>query len=874
MNLKKILTTVLSAVMITGTTAFPTFAEEEAKLLAFPGAEGGGKYTMGARANDTVEVYHVINLNDDGEGSLRDAISQPGRIVVFDVGGIIELKSRLDFLQPNITVLGQTAPGDGITITGYDSVIKADNIILRYLRIRPTDSQGGEPDALGGRWIHNIVLDHCSVSWGVDEMLTLYAGSMESRPDVSQNVTVQYCLSSESLRMSSHIKGAHGYGGIVGGTDATWHHNLWAHHDSRNPRFDRNLKNTDVVNNVIYNFGNNIMYGAEPYSYNKKEEFSTPEYVSNINIRNNYIKYGPSTKPEIRSKIFEATNDGKALYNGEVLKSNAYINGNYVYGDVAATRDNTASEKQVLNKDMLNLLSEPVDMNGYEIDMQNAEEAFETVMENVGATLPKRDAIDARVIADVKNGTGRIINQEEEVGGFVTIGNSERRFEIPSDWKSEHGMDDAKESDIAPSGYTWVEEYVNEWTDKQEKPTNPEITVISPATASTDKVMDKTGGKGFWLVADKNEQIDYSIRVEAQEDSELIGGYDVYDGTELICEADLETGWNESLKKSFENTVKLELESGVHYITSLAYNSKGEKTTSDTAIVYVTDGEAAEEIGNVPYPGRSRKWEEDGKTYIAGSGYVSGTADACTFDKHYVNGDFVFECRIADIPKFENMPLNGIMLRESTEPGSKMVMISDTWRKYGENIVTAQRTETDGELVLGWMNNEEGNPLSNASSYDTEKYPMPKYMRMERKGDTLILSVSDDGKDWTNNARKPVEIDITGFSKNALVGFAVDSMNGYENEATPQLPWFTIAGFSEVKTEGVYDSKFMGIYNKEKNRVDITAATDGRAVVVLGEYDGNGILTGTVTRVAELTAGDNNIEIAASEENMEIFIFE
>ncbi|MGN1115136.1 MAG: polysaccharide lyase family 1 protein [Candidatus Ornithomonoglobus sp.] len=855
----KVIAAALSAAMVIGAMSIPIYAEEEAKLLAFPGVEGGGKYTTGARGADEIKVYHVTNLNDDGEGSLRDAISESGRIVVFDVGGIIELKSRLEFRASDITVLGQTAPGDGITITGYDALVAADNIIMRYLRIRPTDSQGGEPDALGGRWVKNIVLDHCSVSWGVDEMLTLYSGSMENGKIPSSNVTVQYCLSSESLRMSSHIKGAHGYGGIVGGTDATWHHNLFAHNDSRNPRFDRNLKNTDVVNNVIYNFGSNIMYGAEPYSYNKQEEFSKPEYVSNINIRNNYIKYGPSTKQEIRSKIFEATNDGSVFYDGEILKSNAYINGNHVFGDTAATANNTGSESNVLNRDLLNLLDEPVDMGEYEINIQSAEDAFEDVLANVGATLPKRDAIDARVVADVKNGTGRIINQEEEVGGLVSIEDSERVFEIPSDWKIENGMGDAAESDLAPSGYTWVEEYVNEWTDEQEAPSNPEITVLSPATANTEETVDKTGGKGFWSVTDK------PIIYNASAQGVNVMKMEIYDGTELIAYA--ESG---AIKK------ELSLVPGTHYITALAYNERGEKTTSDTAIVYVTgaDAENITEIGDVPFEGKSRVWQQDGKTYIAGSGYISGTADACAFDEKYVNGDFVFQCRIEDMPKYENMPLNGIMLRESVDPNSKMVMISDTWRKYGENIVTAVRTENGGELKLGWMKNEAGEDLANSSSYDTEKYPMPKYMKMERRGDTLILSVSDDGTDWTNNSRKPVEIDISGFSKSALVGFAVDSMNGYANEAVPMLPWFTIASFSEVKTEGVYDSKFTAVFNKETNSVEINAIADGKATVVLAEYSADGALIGTITKAVELRAGENTVDAEVSADNIKVSIFE
>ena len=794
MMLKKIISGVICFALIAGTVVMPAAAEEENKLLAFSTAEGGGKYTTGARGTESIEVYHVTNLNDEGEGSLRDAVSKSGRVVVFDVGGLITLKSKLTFDAPNITVLGQTAPGDGVTITGYDAEVKADNIILRYLRIRPTDIQGGEPDGLGGRWVKDIMIDHCSVSWGVDEMLTLYAGSLEKEGKTpSQNVSVQYCLSSESLRMSNHIKGAHGYGGIIGGTNATYHHNLFAHHDSRNPRLDRNLKSTDMVNNVIYNWGNNSAYGAEPYSYNKQEEFSNPDYVSNINIRNNYYKYGPNTKPIIRSKMFEATNDESVKYKGELLKSNAYINGNYVYGDEAATKDNTKDEDTVYNQKSLNLIEKPVDMGEYEINIETAEDAYETTLATVGASLPRRDAIDARVVNDVKNGTGRIINKAEEVGAFAGIQNAERLFVIPDEWKAAHNMGDAADADIAPSGYTWIEEYVNEWTDAQSAPTNPEITVISPQTANTTLTEDKIGGKGFWLVTDKDNKIEYKAVSENAEICEL------YDGGIILNRYD---------GGSVDDYITLS--AGTHYLTLLAYNALGEKTMSDTAIVYVTDGDAITEIGETSYPNESRTWNDNGKTYITGSGKIGGASDSFAFKSEQKTGDFVYTVRIDEIPKYENGALAGIMVREDMDDDSRMVMISDTWKKYGENIIIPKRSEKGGELTIDYMSDIEGNPVSNAGSYDTNKYPMPKYMRVERNGDKLMLSVSDGGLDFTDNSRHLVEIDITGWSEELNVGLAVDSVNGYSNEASPLLPWYTIAAFTEItdKTrivEVIYD---------------------------------------------------------------------
>lgn len=768
--------------------------EPSEPLLAFPGAEGGGKYTTGARGAASRSVYHVTNLNDKGTGSLRDAVSKPGRVVVFDVGGVIELKSKLSFSAANVTVLGQTAPGDGITLTGYDAEIKADNIILRYLRIRPTDSQGGEPDGLGGRWVHNIVIDHCSLSWSVDELLTLYAGSLESNTNVSKNISVQYCLASESLRMSNHFKGAHGYGGIVGGTEATWHHNLFAHHDSRSPRFDRNLGSTDFVNNVIYDWGNtNSMYGAEPYSYNSKAEFSKPEYASNVNIRNNYMKYGPSTKPSIRSRIFEATNSGSATYNGTMLKSNFYVNGNYVYGDSAATAGNTSDDKYFYNRAKSNILSAPINMNGYEINMETAEKAYETTLATVGASLPKRDEIDARVVADVRNGTGRVINTDEEIGGLVGISSSKQTFAIPSDWKTANEMGSAAETDLAPDGYMWIEKYVNDWTAAQSAPTNPTITVISPAIADISKTYDKINSKGFWTVTKADKAVSYKASAPDAVKIEL------WDGQTMLRSYDAN-----------EIDDSMTLSAGTHYLMSRAYNSKGEHTESPLSIVYVTGVNTlgAVEIGSAPYSGKGSAWTEDGKIYIAGSGLIRNKSDICTFLPYKTNGDFSFACRIENIPKQENNVLAGIMFRESMDANSRMVMLSDLWLKYGENIMITKRTATGENASVDWLVTASGSAIENTSSYETSNYPMPKYMKIERSGSTLTLSVSDSGTNWKDNCRQPVTIDISGWHSEGYIGLAADSVNGDaaasgSNTAHPPLAWFTIASFSDIETSGV-----------------------------------------------------------------------
>ncbi len=838
--MKKIIS-LLSAAAIAASMSVPVMADD-AKLLAFPGAEGGGKYTTGARGGEAIEVYHVTNLNAEGEGSFADAVSQPNRIIVFDVSGIIEIPKKIKITQPNLTILGQTAPGDGITITGADVELCADNIIMRYMRVRPTDKNNGEPDGLGGRWIDNIIVDHCSVSWGVDELLTLYAGSVEKEgKEPAKNVTVQYCISSEALRMSTHIKGSHGYGGITGGEYVSFHHNLMAHNDSRNPRLDRNLKSTDIVNNVIYNWGINSIYGGEPYSYNKMEQFSTPEYTTRVNIRDNYYKFGPSTKDNgdhVRSRVFEATNDGKTMYNGEVLKGEFYIENNYVWGDEETTANNWNHNDTVKNQANINRLSEPVDMGEYAIPYQSAEEAFEDVLATVGASLPRRDSIDARVINDVRNGTGRIINQDEEVGGLTSITSEERKFEIPAEWKAENNMGDAKETDIVKdgefAGYTWIEAYVNDWTAEQDTPTNSIIQIAGQPIADVDYVIEgnrdegwikgrygeKTSGNGFWTVIDEDEKFIFSVVTYDYSclNSEILDDYiyndgknlvkiEIYDGTTLLKTC-----------KPNDKTHSIELKPGVHYIFARAYNEKGEKTDSPTSIVYVNgkglDGEifATKQLGEVAFDGQGTAWyDAETDTYtVAGSGNVGGEADKCDFAYGFVTGDFTVTTKIADIPKFENGALSGIMVRESLAADSDMVMLGDGWLKGGENITVVKRV--NGENASVFLPLEDGSEANNSSN----KYPMPSYMKMERKGDTLTVSVSNDGIDWTNNDRKPMEIDITGWEKTLYIGLATDA-----NDALSMVPYYAQASFSEYKVEAAEETptKTLSIEYDENGRL-------------------------------------------------------
>lgn len=287
------------------------------KLEAFPGAEGYGRYTTGGRGG---KVYHVTTLEDnDQPGSLRYACSQSGaRTIVFDVSGNIHLKSALQLNSGNVTIAGQTAPGDGICISDYPFSIKANNVIIRFVRFRlgnknVTVNGADGWDGLGSLDQKNIIVDHCSVSWSIDECLSFSGTS---------NTTVQWCIVSQSLVNSGHSKGGHGYGGNWGGEYGSYHHNLIAHHTSRTPRLgprpSTQLKEyMDMRNNVMFNYGGNSCYGGEGM---------------NVNIVNNYYKPGPGNNYSGKNKETRIAGIGVRTLDYCLDKNNTASNYNKVFG--------------------------------------------------------------------------------------------------------------------------------------------------------------------------------------------------------------------------------------------------------------------------------------------------------------------------------------------------------------------------------------------------------------------------------------------------------------------------------------------------------------------------------------------------------------
>ncbi|MEA5426195.1 pectinesterase family protein [Arcicella lustrica] len=458
----------------------------KAQQLAFPTAEGGGRFAKGGRGGT---VYEVTNLNDSGAGSLRDAISQPNRTIIFKVSGEIKLKSRLQIKQNNITIAGQTAPGQGICITGYTVNISASDVIVRYLRCRFGDDNAVDDDAMNS-WNHlfeNIIVDHCSMSWSIDETGSFYG---------IRNFTLQWCILSESLFNSKHDKGKHGYGGIWGGANATFHHNLLAHHTSRNPRFggtrpgyipyDASEELVDYRNNVLYNWGNiNSSYGGEG---------------SRINMVNNYYKPGPATPGNLTVSSSSNKRNRLLNYSNFVVDNGTdttwggkfYIDGNVVagYPDVSADNWTKGVQKDSYARadELIKAARQSVPFATAPLRTQTAEQAYLTVLDSAGAILPRRDAVDARIIRETKNGTATyegagystvkdagvthpsgIIDSPENVGGVPKYGSNTPYKDTDKDgmddlWETANGLNPNNASDgntIAPNGYTNLENFLN-----------------------------------------------------------------------------------------------------------------------------------------------------------------------------------------------------------------------------------------------------------------------------------------------------------------------------------------------------------------------------------------------------------------------------
>jgi pectate lyase len=420
-------------------------ADPTPAVPSFPGAEGFGSRTPGGRGG---RVIPVTNLNADGPGSLHAALSAAGpRIVVFRVGGVIALTRPLAITEPFVTVAGQTAPGDGICVRGAGLVVQTHDVIIRHLRFRVGDAEDGpDPENRDSLGIANrrtapfaIIFDHCSISWAIDENLQLWYPC--------HDVTLQWCLISESLHRSRHPKGPHGMGLLVGdhAQRVSVHHCLFAHNDARSPLL-KGGTSTEVINNVVYNWGSQATAMGDL-------EKSGP---SHAHLLANLYLPGPQS----------GTRRGITISRAHLTDGSRFL----VRNNIGPGRPNdTGDDWLAVNGDPKWRASEWV-FAPSGVTTTSADSILEPVLEHVGATLPKRDPVDERVVASVRARSGSIIHSQTEVGGWPDYRSAAApadtdRDGMPDAWEREHGFDPENPADGSrdadADGYTNVEEFLN-----------------------------------------------------------------------------------------------------------------------------------------------------------------------------------------------------------------------------------------------------------------------------------------------------------------------------------------------------------------------------------------------------------------------------
>ena len=580
---------VICLLMISNTT----FAED---TPAFPGAEGFGRYTIGGRGG---AVYHVTSLADDGsQGTFRWAVNKGGkRTIVFDISGTIHLTSALPLRNGFVTIAGQTAPGDGVCIADYPFTINASNVIIRFMRFRLGNKYVAyhEGDGLGGMDQQDIIVDHCSVSWSIDECCSVYG---------NHNSTVQWCIVSQSLRNAGHEKGPHGYGGNWGGSGASYHHNLLAHHDSRTPRLGPRAgtqtdERMDLRNNVIYNWAGNGCYGGEGM---------------NVNIVDNYYKPGPGTKQRSSliqyriAKIGIRTNSYVEKYPAFSpmlhVWGDFYVDGNYMEGHSDVTADNwtkgiyaqisnDASVDYTYTQETKDTMKMDSPLDYIYTTTQTPQVAYERVLDYAGASL-SRDWVDTLMVYDTRNGVashtgsgsgdkdGIIDSQEDnkpanapsDWNPWPTLKSDPTPLDtdqdgIPDSWENTHNLNpnDASDGNIKTSdGYTNLEVYMNSLVQSimtsenvGGEPTGYTITSnaggTSTATLAASTFVGVSGASSPWKFVDgysvtnengkgyatgKEDGVKYSSGVQftihlpdnVKVTSVKFTGYDNYDGSD------------------------------------------------------------------------------------------------------------------------------------------------------------------------------------------------------------------------------------------------------------------------------------------------------------------------------------------------------
>ncbi len=474
-----------------------SYGQSNGQIKAFPGAEGFGTNTTHGRGGQVIEV---TNLNDNGPGSLRAAVETSGpRIIVFRTGGIIELREHIRIREPFVYIAGQTAPGDGITLSGGGFIVDAHDVVIRYMRVRPGDDRNGpnpqsrDGIAVASDDIYNVVIDHSSFSWGIDENVSTY-GKL-------RDVTFSWNIISESLRFSIHPKGRHGMALLVGNNskNISIHHNLLAHNDQRNPIITEGAT-ADIVNNVIYN------WGIAAIHTNNVDDTSEPPFY--INVVGNYFKPGIDSKNVAELDLRDAEN----IDNGDSYSDSRA----YVAGNIAPNRPNDSIDDWAITSDPSGRFRSSTPFDAEPVTTWPAEVAYERVLEGAGATLPTRDPIDTRVVNDVINGTGRLIDAVSDTPGLPAMRPGTPPVDSDSDgmpdaWETERGLNpnnaDDNVEDRDGDGYTNIEEYINGLVDSPVSDLGVEPPAVVEVPAPVEPVVAPEVNRVMLVNADTNQDI-------------------------------------------------------------------------------------------------------------------------------------------------------------------------------------------------------------------------------------------------------------------------------------------------------------------------------------------------------------------------------
>lgn len=723
---------------------------------AFPGAEGAGMYATGGRGGS---VYEVTNLNDSGPGSFRKAVSGSDRTVVFRVSGNIELEGGLHIVGPNLTIAGQTAPGAGISVNGNQTKIAGNNIILRYLRFRGGDL-GGPIDTMNGRGQRDIIVDHCSFSWGVDECLSLYGNT---------NMTVQWCVISEGLAMSVHPE-RHSMGGLWGGDHVTYHHNLLIHQAARNPRFSFTEGQESIVdhrNNLIYNYGFTSCYGGE--------------WCNGINIVGNYYKPGPNTLAEIEPVIVAPGRLG--LW---------HVAKNHVEGHPEVTADNELGIDYPAGG--ITSLEDPVQFD-HEVSEQDPADAYADILREAGATRPQRDAIDARLVDDVRNGTGRIINSQAEVGGWVPMPSAPAPKDsdhdgMPDGWEKEHGLDPADPADRngTPGGsrYTNLERYLN--SIGAADTSNPKISLTRPEANATYGT--KSGKQTITMTAEV-----------AARSSKSITKVEFFNGADKIGEA---------TKSPYQVTWKGVVD-GSYFLTARATDSAGLATTSSALPVHVNrvtdlNGWREADVGEPPIPGSAALVKET--MTVKGSGKIGTALGATQYTIAKSEDDRPQDCfhyvyqpvrvrkrgqvieiitRVDHVSRPYTDVLAGLMIRDSLATDSPFMMVGLSYTNGGMRAKAVRIAGNGPEPSVGVYPYDGDDPL---------EVDQPHWLRLIRRIRSVDSDsefegfISEDSLNWTRFGYERISMPSGHF----YVGLAVDG-----NKQRNEIDNYTTARFSRTR---------------------------------------------------------------------------